>query len=48
MHKKGAFGVMAANPLAFLAASTMGLGVNFLSYYVIQVRPIQARIQALF
>jgi len=44
MHKKGAFGVMAANPLAFLAASTMGLGVNFLSYYVIQVRPIQARI----
>jgi hypothetical protein len=36
MGNKGAFRVVAANPLTFLAASTMGLGVNFLSYYVIQ------------
>ena len=36
MSNKGAFLVVAANPLTFLAASTMGLGVNFLSYYVIQ------------
>ena len=36
MSNEGAFLVVAANPLTFLAASTMGLGVNFLSYYVIQ------------
>ena len=36
MSNKGAFLVVASNPLTFLAASTMGLGVNFLSYYVIQ------------
>ena len=36
MARQGAFRVVAANPLTFLAASTMGLGVNFLSYYVIQ------------
>ena len=36
MGKKGAFQVIWANPLTFVAASTMGLGVNFLSYFVIQ------------
>jgi drug/metabolite transporter (DMT)-like permease len=36
MRKTGAFSVVASNPLLFLAASSMGLAVNFLSYLVIQ------------
>lgn len=36
MQKANAFAVIVANPLTFMAASSMGLGVNFLSYFVIQ------------
>ena len=36
MMKAGAFTTIFMNPLTFLAASTMGLGVNFLTYLVIQ------------
>ena len=37
MVEKNAFDTMAKNPILFLAASFMGLGVNYLSYLVIQV-----------
>ena len=36
MYEANAFTVIAKNPLTFLAASTMGLGINYLSYLVIQ------------
>lgn len=36
MVEEDAFSIIKANPLAFLAASSLGLGINFLTYYVIQ------------
>jgi uncharacterized membrane protein len=36
MRKNGAINIILSNPLLFLAASSMGLAVNFLSYLVIQ------------
>lgn len=36
MLEKNAFSIILANPLTFLLASCLGLGINFLSYYVIQ------------
>lgn len=36
MIDKGAFSIIAANPGTFIVASGLGLGVNFLSYLVIQ------------
>mmetsp|Transcript_2777 Transcript_2777/g.2912 ORF Transcript_2777/g.2912 Transcript_2777/m.2912 type:complete len:358 (+) Transcript_2777:125-1198(+) len=36
MIKANAFSTIFANPMTFVAASTMGLGVNFMTYYVIQ------------
>jgi hypothetical protein len=36
MIEKGAFGVMMQYPFHFLCAASMGIGVNFISYYVIQ------------
>ena len=36
MYEEDAFSIIKANPLAFLAASSLGLGINFLTYYVIQ------------
>ena len=36
MIAKGAFSIIAANPGTFIVASGLGLGVNFLSYLVIQ------------
>ncbi len=36
MYQTDAFDIIYANPLAFAAASSLGLCINFLSYYVIQ------------
>ncbi len=36
MREENALGVVAANPLAFVVASCLGLVVNFLAYFVIQ------------
>lgn len=36
MYEEDAFSIIKENPLAFLAASSLGLGINFLTYYVIQ------------
>jgi drug/metabolite transporter (DMT)-like permease len=36
MRESGAFTTILQNPLTFMAASSMGLGINFLSYYVMQ------------
>jgi len=36
MYDENAFAIMADAPVIFLAASTLGLGVNYLTYVVIQ------------
>lgn len=36
MREANAFAIIVQNPWTFLAASTMGLGINYLSYLVIQ------------
>lgn len=37
MRRHGAFAQVAAHPFLFLAAGTLGVGVHFLSFLVVQV-----------
>ena len=36
MYKENAFEIVRSNPIPFIIAASMGVGVNFLSYLVIQ------------